>query len=114
MTQKLSRRDFLRLGTVAAGGAILAACTTATPTAAPTAAAPTAAAPTAAATTAAAATPAVVATVKDRLKALGVLPGSPDHNKGWETILPAVTTPASADPIVIMGAKRVEIGDTGV
>jgi len=120
MTQKLSRRDFLRLGTVAAGGAILAACTTATPTAAPTAAAPTAAAPTAAATTAPAATsapaatPAVVSAVKDRLKAIGFLPGSPDHNKGWETILPDVTTPASADPIVIMGSKRVEIGDVGV
>jgi len=115
MTQKLSRRDFLRLGTVTAGGLILAACTTnAPPTAAPTAAAPTAAAPTAGAAATTAPTAAAAASVKDRLKALGVLPGSPDHNKGWETILPDVTTPASADPIVIMGAKRVEIGDTGV
>jgi putative aldouronate transport system substrate-binding protein len=105
MTQKLSRREFLRLGTITAGGVILAACTTtAPPTAAPTAAAPTTAPATAAA----------VASPKDRLKAIGFLPGSPDHNKGWETILPNVATPASAAPIVIMGAKRVEIGDTGV
>jgi hypothetical protein len=98
-----------------AGGIILAACTTnAPPTAAPTAAAPTAAAPTAGAAATTAPTAAAAASVKDRLKALGVLPGSPDHNKGWETILPNVSTPASAAPIVIMGAKRVEIGDAGV
>ncbi|MEP7359686.1 MAG: hypothetical protein ABI847_20710, partial [Anaerolineales bacterium] len=108
MTQKISRREFLRLGTLTAGGAILAACgTSTTPTAAPTAAATTSA-PTVAPTVAAA------LAAKDRLKAIGFLPGAPDHAKGWETILPNVATPANADPIVIKGAKRVEIGDVGV
>jgi len=120
MNKRLSRREFLRLGTLTTGGAILAACTTPTATTAPATAVPaTAAAATAvpvatAAATAVPPTVAVVASVKDRLKAIGWLPGTPDHAKGWETILPDVATPPSAEPVVVKGGKRVEIGDTAV
>jgi len=122
MNRKMSRRDFLRLGTLTAGGAILAACNVqGTPTAEVATAAPTAGtaatavpAATAAATTAAATAMPNAATVADRLKAIGWLPGAPDHAKGWTTILPDVSTPPTADPVVVMGSKRVEIGDVGI
>jgi putative aldouronate transport system substrate-binding protein len=121
MSKRLSRRDFLRLGVLATGGSILAACTTPpAPTAAPlpTAAPPTTAAATAVPPTAVpptvAPTAVPVASVKDRLKAIGWLPGAPDHAKGWETILPNVSTPPNAAPVVIKGGKRVEISDQGI
>jgi len=116
MYKKLSRRDFLRLGSLTAGGAVLAACTSVdlSPTAAPPTAVPPTAIPATTAPGATAVPTEVIASVKDRLKAIGWLPGAPDHEKGWETLLPDVTTPLSADPVVVLGAKRVETGDVGV
>jgi hypothetical protein len=49
--------------------------------------------------------------VKERFQEIGWLPGAPDHELGWETELPLVTTSPSAEVIVITGIKRVEVGD---
>lgn len=116
MKRNLTRRDFLRLGALTTSSILLARCATPTETpGAPTEALPTAASASPTATEAAvAAVTETMASVSDRLKAIGFLPGAPDHEKGWETLLPDVATPAGAEPIVIMGGKRVEIGDEGI
>jgi putative aldouronate transport system substrate-binding protein len=114
-SKKLSRRDFLRMSALTAAGAALAGCAcqppatetpaaaTAKPTAAPTAkpGEPTNVPP----------TEVPVLSVEERLKAIGFLPGAPDHEKGWTTILPPVKTVAAPEPIVVKGCKRVEVGD---
>lgn len=100
-TQKLSRRDFLRITGLAGGAAALAACApklTESPM------------PTEAATEAAVvATEAPVLPKKagDLLNAAGVpLPGSPDNPKGWTTALPDVPGQYPlAQPITITTAR---------
>jgi putative aldouronate transport system substrate-binding protein len=114
MYKKLSRRDFLRMSALTAAGAALAGCAcppppetpgaaTAKPTAEPTTkpGEPTKVPP----------TEVPVLSVAERLDAIGFLPGAPDHEKGWETTLPLAKTPPDAEPIVVKGSKRVEVGD---
>ncbi|HAJ37201.1 MAG TPA: hypothetical protein DCL15_16135 [Chloroflexi bacterium] len=79
LTHKLRRRDFLRLTGVAGGAALLAACL---PPAGP--------AEPAGSSAPAVALPAT-RNAEELLKAAGVpLPGSPNHPKGWRTLLPDV------------------------
>ena len=116
--KKLNRRDFLRISALTAAGAALAACgpTPTQPPAPEPTQKPTEVPPTEAAQVQPTATPvppteAPVLTVKERLEAIGFLPGAPDHERGWETELPLVATPPDAEPIVVTGNKRVEVGD---
>jgi putative aldouronate transport system substrate-binding protein len=116
MYKKVSRRDFLRMSALTAASAALAGCACETPPPPPATSAPTEAPATAEPTPVPEATPvppteAPALSVKESLEAIGFLPGAPDHEKGWETILPLVQTPPDAEPIVVTGNKRVEVGD---
>jgi putative aldouronate transport system substrate-binding protein len=97
MPEKLSRRDFLRITALAAAGA---ATGCASPTATPEPPTPTVEG-----------TPVPVLSVKERLEAIGWLPGAPDHERGWETYLPLVDTAPDAEEVTITGSKRVEQED---
>ena len=69
----VSRREFMKGAAVVGGGVLLAGC------------APEAAAPEEAVSEAA---PMVAMTAEEILTPLGMMPGSPDHAKGWTTMLP--------------------------
>jgi putative aldouronate transport system substrate-binding protein len=104
--KRLSRRQFLQLSGTVGASAVLAACggaAPATPTAAPAAPAATAA-PAAPAATAALATQSLA----DLLGA--DMPGSPNHPKGWTTVLPDLPAglPPSGEPVVIPITRRVD------
>jgi hypothetical protein len=108
-SKTLSRRDFLRMSALTAASAVLAGCACQPPVA-PGATVPATAKPTAKpGETEVPAT--AVPSVKERLEAIGFLPGAPDHARGWETGLPLVQAPPGAEPIVVTGNKRVEVGD---
>jgi len=49
-------------------------------------------------------------TAEEILTPLGLMPGSPDHAKGWKTLLPDLprNQPASPPPVVITTSRRVE------
>ncbi len=125
-----SRRAFLTTGAAAFVGVLLASCssapTPASPTTAPAATAPpkptsapaptaapaTAAAPTAAATQA---TPATTTSATAGTPAAGptlpadLMPGSPNHAKGWKTILPPLPAGVPVKPpITITSSRRVD------
>lgn len=107
MTSKrnvLSRRSFIGLVGMMSG-AVLAACTagpTPAPTGAPTQAVEaTGLAPTNAAEATEAATPAgAVKTAEEILTPLGLMPGSPNHAKGWKTVLPDIPAGMPLNPPV--------------
>src|SRR5262245_54923337 len=119
--KRLSRRRFLQLSGAVGASAVLAACgapvastPTAAPPAAPTAvppAAPTAAppaAPTAAPPAAPTAAPAAATAAPQAAQPLAELlgadmPGSPNHPKGWTTVLPDLPTglPPTGEPVEI-------------
>lgn len=107
----MSRRQFLRGATVGAGTLVMAACGAAPQTAGPTtqpAVAPTLAA-TAAATTAPAAT--ALPSAAPSAFTLGVTPGSPEHARGWTTILPPKPEGMPfSPPITITSSRR--LGNT--
>ena len=108
--KKLNRRDFLRMSALTAAGVALAGCgPTPTPTTPAPAKVPATAAPEDTPMPPAEEIPTL--TAKERLEAIGFLPGAPDHEKGWETELPLAATPPDAEPIVVTGNKRVEVGD---
>ena len=121
--KRLSRRRFLQLSGAVGASAVLAACggpaastptaapavptsaPPAAPTAAPTAAPPAAptaapAAPTAAAPAAPTAAPQAAQSLAELLGA--DMPGSPNHPKGWTTVLPDLPAglPPSGEPVM--------------
>ncbi|MCL5997312.1 MAG: hypothetical protein M1546_14835 [Chloroflexi bacterium] len=108
----VSRRQILKFTASLAIGTGLTACMPAQVTQ-PTVASNATEVPVAPTEAGAAATAAVMpaATVEERLKKIGWLPGSPDHAKGWKTILPEVTSAPATEPMVVWANKRVELGD---
>jgi putative aldouronate transport system substrate-binding protein len=122
--KRLSRRQFLQLSATVGASAVLAACgespaapaatagtaaqtaATAVPPAAATAAG--AAAPTAAAPAASTAAPAAAQSLAELLGA--DMPGSPNHPKGWTTMLPDLPAglPPSGEPVTISVTRRVD------
>src|SRR5690554_5969604 len=93
----LSRRQFLQLSSTIGASALLAACAT------PAAPAPTPTATTTTSTDAAATAPQSIPEL------LGNdMPGSPDHPRGWTTVLPDL--PSGLPPVP--GAEPIEISTT--
>jgi putative aldouronate transport system substrate-binding protein len=120
---KISRRDFIRISALAAGGAALAACSpaaTVAPTSAPlpempeATAEPTKAAQPEATQAEAAATatsaPAAALTAEELLIQAGLpLPGAPDNPKGWKITFPALPEGMPlATPLTITSSRRVD------
>jgi putative aldouronate transport system substrate-binding protein len=124
--KRLTRRQFLQLSGTVGASAVLAACggspaaPAATASSAPPAAATSApaaaatAAPVAAAATAApaaAAATAAPAAGQSLAELLGAdMPGSPNHPKGWATMLPDLPAglPPSGEPVTISVTRRVD------
>lgn len=121
---QITRRDFVRISALAAGGAALAACskaTTAAPTAAPAtekpaeptkgAVGPTKAAAEPTKTQAAEATAVPMAlTAEELLTQAGLpLPGAPNHPKGWKITFPGLPEGMPlATPVTITSSRRVD------
>ncbi len=121
--KRLSRRQFLQLSGTVGASAVLAACGgTSAPASTASTAAPAAPAATAAPASAATAAPAAAAptaasaataapAAQSLAELLGAdMPGSPNHPKGWTTMLPDLPAglPPSGDPVVISVTRRVD------
>lgn len=111
----LTRRSFIRLSAIGLSAA-LAACApqvTPEPTVAPEPPkeAPTAAQSVAEATQVPEAPAAAAGTPEEILTAEGNMPGSPDHPRGWRTLLPDLPPAVPyTPPVVITNARRVDAG----
>jgi putative aldouronate transport system substrate-binding protein len=103
MNKRCTRRDFLRMTSITAGAAALAACAPATTTAPMSAVDPTA---TTAPLKAAEVTATTAATKVPYQWEMGVDLGSPNHARGWAVKYPNLPAAPADPPIKIMASRR--------